>query len=638
VLLGRLGADALNGATAAPETPRAGCRFFAETQLNVCGAFLQTWRRYGLDLHQSGMTEAENLALFGLPLTPPQPETLSDGQTYTVQWFERARFEDHGAQGVMLGLLGREQAQPPAPAAPSLTEASAGGFIRVSGNQLTLNGQPVLIKGANYYPQWRPWLDMWTKWDGPQVERELKQGHDDLGLNTVRVLVPYLTKKDGTVEPALLRRLQETVQIAGRLNMRVIVSLFDADQDFPAPGSALEAQQATYLRTLLEPFVADDRVIAWNIHNEPDQYDIWRGGGAQVVLQWLGRMADIIHQIDPNHLVTVAPATYDALWLPGPDGRRMIDYSDVVSWHNYNADDAARQFAEIRQRTGKPILLEEFGWPTGPACYARGFNETEQERVYRTMIQATQGQVVGFVAWNLRDWDSGPTSRWDTDGDYYGLYRADGSLKPAAAVFRAYAAGPLPSAATSNLPLTSDKPGPFGGLYGALLIPESGHYVKLQFRRAWRLFGEQGSFGLPLTEAYVRPSDGVVVQYFEHAVLEYHPEAAAKYPNFALLPEAQQIQILIRPVAIGSAFTSSRGYGPGDHDLKGPFKTWYDQYYGSWRLGRTLSAQMTEDVNGTPTTVQYFERGRLELNPATGTVGPSALGTWSFDQQCQSVQ
>ena len=50
------------------------------------------------------MSEAESLALFGQPLSELQVETSSDGQSYTVQWFERARFEDHGSQGVLLGL------------------------------------------------------------------------------------------------------------------------------------------------------------------------------------------------------------------------------------------------------------------------------------------------------------------------------------------------------------------------------------------------------------------------------------------------------------------------------------------------------------------------------------------------------
>jgi hypothetical protein len=36
----------------------------------------------------------ESLALFGLPLSDPMQETLGDGKTYTVQYFERARFEN----------------------------------------------------------------------------------------------------------------------------------------------------------------------------------------------------------------------------------------------------------------------------------------------------------------------------------------------------------------------------------------------------------------------------------------------------------------------------------------------------------------------------------------------------------------
>ena len=51
---------------------------------------------------------AESLALFGLPLSEPAMETNGAGDTVLTQWFERARFEDHGAKGVLLGLLGNE--------------------------------------------------------------------------------------------------------------------------------------------------------------------------------------------------------------------------------------------------------------------------------------------------------------------------------------------------------------------------------------------------------------------------------------------------------------------------------------------------------------------------------------------------
>lgn len=51
--------------------------------------------------------EPRALQYWGLPIEPSKQEVLSDGNTYTVQYFERARFELHGTQ-VLLGLIGAE--------------------------------------------------------------------------------------------------------------------------------------------------------------------------------------------------------------------------------------------------------------------------------------------------------------------------------------------------------------------------------------------------------------------------------------------------------------------------------------------------------------------------------------------------
>lgn len=118
VLLGRLGADRLaqrgdNWQSATREPTQPNCRYFAETGRNVCGDILARWRANGLEFDgQPGFSEAENLALFGLPLTGLIRERLSDGNEYQVQYFERARFELHPANpppaNVLLGLLGQE--------------------------------------------------------------------------------------------------------------------------------------------------------------------------------------------------------------------------------------------------------------------------------------------------------------------------------------------------------------------------------------------------------------------------------------------------------------------------------------------------------------------------------------------------
>jgi hypothetical protein len=130
VLLGRLGVDRLgqqgrDWLQFPKSDPQAGCRFSPETGHNICGDILRAWRASGLEFDgRRGTSEAESLALFGLPLSDPIVEDTPNGQ-FTVQWFERARFELHPENqppfDVLLGLLGRElrpQESPPSPPSP----------------------------------------------------------------------------------------------------------------------------------------------------------------------------------------------------------------------------------------------------------------------------------------------------------------------------------------------------------------------------------------------------------------------------------------------------------------------------------------------------------------------------------------
>jgi hypothetical protein len=318
------------------------------------------------------------------------------------------------------------------------------------------------------------------------------------------------------------------------------------------------------------------------------------------------------------------------LWLPGPDGRRAIDYSDVVSMHTYDAGAVAPDLDALRGRTGKPILIEEFGWPTGPAC-VENYTEATQVVLYQAVLSAAKDRTAGVFAWTLRDYDHAPTSRWDSREEHFGLYRPDGSLKPAADLLRAIPAPPLPSANATNQPLTSNDPQLPNDSSAPLFIPGSGHTVKGVFRRAWELFGGRSSFGLPLTDAFVRPSDKIVVQYFTGAVLEYYPDRGG---DPRTIPELEQVMRVIQPTSLGSAFTAGQAM-PRPHSPQGPFLDFYNRVNGAWRLGSPISAELTEQLGGVPTRVQYFQKGRLELNPSTQSIEVGPLGQWAWDAQCQ---
>ncbi|MFN8511398.1 MAG: cellulase family glycosylhydrolase [Chloroflexia bacterium] len=97
ILLGQFG-RALHPADA-PVAAEPGARYFAETGHNLSGGFRTYWEGRG------------GLAQFGFPISEVFTETLEDGKSYRVQYFERARFEYHpenpAPYDILLGQFGR---------------------------------------------------------------------------------------------------------------------------------------------------------------------------------------------------------------------------------------------------------------------------------------------------------------------------------------------------------------------------------------------------------------------------------------------------------------------------------------------------------------------------------------------------
>ncbi len=108
VLMGLLGVDVLQQRgidwqtlPTVKEAPQSDCRYFPETRHSLCPPFLAYWKQHG------------GLPVFGFPISEPMDEqSADDGQVYTVQYFERNRFEHHPENtppyDVLLGRLGAE--------------------------------------------------------------------------------------------------------------------------------------------------------------------------------------------------------------------------------------------------------------------------------------------------------------------------------------------------------------------------------------------------------------------------------------------------------------------------------------------------------------------------------------------------
>jgi hypothetical protein len=542
----------------------------------------------------------------------------------------------------------------------------AGDFVKVQGKTLVYKGEPIKLKGFNFYPKDQPWADMWTQWDGEAARRDLARAAD-VGANTVRVLVPFTPqtgwtdKTTGEVKPVYLNQLQQLVQIAGDLKMKVIVALFDFYDPGtdPATPPQVDARSKLYLQGIIPTFANDDRVLAWDIHNEPENYESWRDDNKQrEFIAWMDSMAKEIRRLDSNHPITIGMAQYDNLFVadasgaPYPEepvrGLSPSDISDFLSFHSYNGGNIDWQIAYIDMHSQKPIVLQETGWPSGPPCTEPEYTEDQQTFLYRLMVEgAKKRDLTGLLGWQLWDFQPGASmgAGRESHEDFFGLLRRDGTWKPAMSLLRdgwpgegASAPAPLlPSRTTSSLPLTAQprRPPPTDPNYvPPIYFPETRHYLHSVFQSYWKNFGGLEIFGYPLTEQ--RKEGNYWVQYFERARFELHPEYGERDPNWDKLSSLDKLKLLVQLTRLGADLVDERTGGKGyaaaapdtlppdatvfpetGHSLSGRIAEYWWGHNGLTNFGFPLSEPVQEvsKTDGRTYTVQYFERTRLELHP-----------------------
>ncbi|HEX5502728.1 MAG TPA: N-acetylmuramoyl-L-alanine amidase [Thermomicrobiales bacterium] len=153
----------------------------------------------------------------------------------------------------------------------------------------------------------------------------------------------------------------------------------------------------------------------------------------------------------------------------------------------------------------------------------------------------------------------------------------------------------------------------------ALTFPETSFTVAGAFARFWEAHGGLRRFGYPLGPAVRDPaSDGLLVQYFERARFEYHPENPATYQVEPTLLGAAALgdrpERAAPPVACAGACDR---YPETRHTLRGVFRDYWATYGGLAVFGYPLTEEFSETsaIDGRTYTVQYFERARFEEHP-----------------------
>jgi hypothetical protein len=151
-----------------------------------------------------------------------------------------------------------------------------------------------------------------------------------------------------------------------------------------------------------------------------------------------------------------------------------------------------------------------------------------------------------------------------------------------------------------------------------LFFSKTDHHVsdRAGFLTFWREHGGVLIFGYPISEEIIE--GGRVVQYFERARFEYHPEDLGKDGQI-------QLSLLGREMTVGRTFpdaTPDMGtqYFPETkHTLSGKFLKFWLKRGGLAIFGFPISEPFDEVslMDGQTRTTQYFERARFEYHPET---------------------
>ena len=144
---------------------------------------------------------------------------------------------------------------------------------------------------------------------------------------------------------------------------------------------------------------------------------------------------------------------------------------------------------------------------------------------------------------------------------------------------------------------------------------ETGHCVRGRFLDYWEEHGGLSTNGYPISDEFTQVmEDGQarLVQCFERARLEHHPENA--WPYDVLLGQfGRRLHPADPPVA---SLPGAVHFGETGHNLGGAFLRYWWRHGGLPQFGYPISEEFEErQEDGRTRVVQYFERARFEHHP-----------------------
>jgi hypothetical protein len=279
-------------------------------------------------------------------------------------------------------------------------------------------------------------LEMWQpdSFDAATIDRELGWAQS-LGFNTVRVFLHDLPWKQDRAK--FYANVDKFLEIAAKHNIRPMVVFFDGVWDpdpqsgpqnrprvgvhnsgwVQSPGRVILADPAKqdelqeYVSDVVKHFAKDQRILAWDLFNEPDNLNANSYGPLElknkdaVAARLVRRSFEWARASEPSQPLTVglwaSSRTWDKIDSLNETHRAAVELSDIISFHDYSKPDVMMARIRALQTYGRPLLCTEF--------MARGAGST-----FEDILPILKKEKVAAYCWGLVDGKSQTKYPWAT--------------------------------------------------------------------------------------------------------------------------------------------------------------------------------------------------------------------------------
>jgi len=321
--------------------------------------------------------------------------------------------------------------------------------------------QPFLV-GGNYVPVSAiNQLEMWQQdtFDPKRIDFELEKAAE-IGMNTMRVYLHDLAWKQDP--QGFFKRVDKFLEIAEKHSIKIMFVIFDGVWNpYPTAGKQPEPvphvhnsgwvqspgreiledpkkqdQLKDYVQAVILRYKNDDRVLVWDLFNEPDNASVGNFGGDSdapempaeqkkaTTLALLKKTFVWVREIGPSQPLTVG-VWGNPTWIDAPDSieKFSLENSDVISFHSYSDPEATIEMVEGLKKYNRPMICTEY--------MARGNNST-----FEGILPIFHQNKVAAYHWGLFNGKSQtiyPWSSWkqkftaEPDLWHHDVFRKDGT-------------------------------------------------------------------------------------------------------------------------------------------------------------------------------------------------------------------